>query len=100
LAVGTLDKCYETDPASVEQAILKRVPEFGNVTCMQAATTFNILKVIAHPSFQEAITKVWYHKIYPDTSTLAFFISLACPLLAPLLIEFKDTSSDNTVTEV
>jgi hypothetical protein len=100
LATGILTMCYDTDSLGAERALLKRLPEFGAVTCVQVASTFNVLSVISHPCFQDAMTEIWYYRLSPDTPKWRIAVGLVCPLLAPLLIEFKDPRIENTVSDV
>jgi hypothetical protein len=68
LANDILTLCYETDQTKAELTLTRMIAEYDNNTCMQAATSFSNLDVIAHPCFQSVVTKYWYHNIIPDTS--------------------------------
>ena len=68
LALDILELAYDTDQKKAALSLIKKVDEFDNITCMQAATAFNNLEIIAHPCFDNIVVKVWYHKIIPDTN--------------------------------
>ena len=70
LALEVLELAYDTDQKKAALSLIKKVDEFDNITCMQAATAFNNLEIIAHPCFDNIVVKVWYHRIIPDTSKL------------------------------
>jgi hypothetical protein len=54
------------DSRNAEITLLKKVPEFGYQTCVQMATAFSNIEVIAHPCFQSVVTNIWYHDINPE----------------------------------
>ena len=68
LACDILQVCYENDKDKAEITLTRKIPEFGNSTCIQAAILARVLDFISHPCFQNVLTRIWYNKIDPDIS--------------------------------
>lgn len=70
-ACDILQRCYEIDREKAERTLKRPIPEYDDCTSIQAALLADDLSFIAHPCFQNVLTKVWYSKIEPDVSWIS-----------------------------
>lgn len=75
IACDILQRWYEIDREKAEIALKREILEYDNCTVMQAALLANDMNFIAHPCFQNVLTKIWYSKIEPDVSWLSVRIT-------------------------
>ena len=84
--MNILNHAYKKDQIKAQITLTKKVEEFDNNTCMRAATAFNNLEIIAHPCFDSIVSKVWYHKIVPDTKKIIVSLNLNFSFVKNILI--------------
>lgn len=70
MACNILQVCYENDANNTEITLTRKVPEFDNSTCIQAAVLAKDLDFISHPCFQTVLTRIWYNEIDPDINKI------------------------------
>ena len=70
MASEILQTSYELDQNKTELLLIRRINEYSDITCLQMAIVGNCLNFLSHPAPQNLITKIWYHKILPDTSLI------------------------------
>jgi hypothetical protein len=70
MALSVLNDCYSKDEEKAELLLIKKVPQFGNLTSLQVAISANDQTFVSHPCVQGLLTKIWYNKIMTDTPKL------------------------------
>jgi hypothetical protein len=63
-----LSECYKSDEEKSQLLLIRQIPEFNNLTCLQVAVSADDLSFVSHPCTQGLLTKLWYNKILPDTA--------------------------------
>ncbi|CAF4886108.1 unnamed protein product, partial [Rotaria sp. Silwood1] len=100
-AVRFIDKCYEYNERLACELLLRKVPLFGNVTCMQVAISSECGKLVGTHCFDQAVNQVWCNKLsITNQQTSAkpslLFSILSFGLLAPIFVNYR---KDKTRTE-
>ena len=67
MAINVLNECYIKDESNAESILLNKLPEFGDLTCLQVAVIASDLAFVSHPCVQGLLTKIWYNKIMIET---------------------------------
>ncbi|CAF1014905.1 unnamed protein product [Adineta ricciae] len=88
------DKCYEYDERIACELLLRQIPLFGNVTCMQVAISSQSGKLLNTACFDQTLNQVWYGKLsitnYRTSKKLVQLITLvSLGFLAPFLIAYR-----------
>ena len=111
-AIDCVNLCQKNNSEQATEIILRQIELFGNVTCLQVCFTFRLFfyilfrinskiaanaddkRFISHSCCVQAISNVWYDKLYPDQSKkrnraalIVSFISFG--LLAPLFVDYR-----------
>ncbi len=60
LAVEILEKFYQTNQRACTKAIIRQIPEFGNMTWLHLAVMAEAKKFIAHRAVQDVLSDIWY----------------------------------------
>jgi hypothetical protein len=60
LAVEILEKFYLTNPCECTQAIIREIPQFGNVTWLHLAVMAEAKLFIAEKAIQDVLYDIWY----------------------------------------
>ena len=60
LAVEILEKFYYTDRDVCTQAIIRQIPEFGNMTWLHLAVMAEAKQFIAQRAVQNVLSDIWY----------------------------------------
>lgn len=60
LAVEILEKFYVTNPFECTQAIIRQIPQFGNVTWLHLAVIAEAKIFIAEKAVQDVLSDIWY----------------------------------------
>lgn len=59
LAVQILEKFYQTNPFECTQAIIRQIPQFGNVTWLHLAVMAEAKLFIAERGVQSVLSDIW-----------------------------------------
>ncbi|CAF0730867.1 unnamed protein product [Adineta steineri] len=93
-AAISLDKCYECNDERACELLLRQLPIFGNVTCMQLAISSESGKLLETACFDQTLNHVWFDKLgltnrqrSAKLSQIPSVISLG--FLAPWLITYR-----------
>ncbi|CAM4808551.1 unnamed protein product [Rotaria magnacalcarata] len=62
-AAMSVDKCYEYNERRASELLLRQIPIFGNVTCMQVAISSESHKLLETHCFDHTLRQVWYDKL-------------------------------------
>ncbi|RNA09709.1 transient receptor potential cation channel subfamily M member 3 isoform X26 [Brachionus plicatilis] len=89
LACDILKKYYEKDEFKSQLTLIRRVNDFGGITCLKVATLSRNLDFISMQSFQNLIKRIWYYKILPDANKFLLSLCLANPFIAKCVIEYR-----------
>ena len=68
LAEKTLHECYTNNPDYSQLLLLRQMPQFDKLTCLQVAISAQDQVFVSHPATQGLLTNIWYNKIQPSTS--------------------------------
>ena len=71
LAVGVLSECYNSNPKSTSQLLVREVETFGKTTTLQLAVEAKNMEFVAHPASQAVLTKIWMGQLVEDNHPLA-----------------------------
>jgi hypothetical protein len=55
-----LEKFYSTNPCDCAQAIIREIPQFGNVTWLHLAVMAEAKLFIAQKGVQDVLYDIWY----------------------------------------
>ncbi|CAF4603910.1 unnamed protein product, partial [Rotaria magnacalcarata] len=58
-----IDKCYEYNEKRACELLLRQIPLFGNVTCMQLAISSASSKLLETACFDQTLNQVWFDKL-------------------------------------
>jgi len=59
LAVEILEKFYRTNPSKCIKAIIREIPEFGNLTWLHLAVIAEAKRFIAQRAVQNVLSDIW-----------------------------------------
>ena len=90
------------DEEKSQLALLRKLKEYDDCTTIQIAVASNSQSIMAHQSFQNILNKIWLNKLKHDFSFINLSISILCPLLAPMLLNFQKfhINSNKEIPEV
>ncbi|CAF0952112.1 unnamed protein product, partial [Didymodactylos carnosus] len=94
-AAKCVDTCYEHSKDLACELLLRQIPLFGNVTCMQVAISAESTKFLETACFDQVLNRVWYDKLTllnqsALSSQLKLFGSIVTlGLTAPLFLEYR-----------
>lgn len=60
LAVEILEKFYRKYPSDCTKAIIREIPQFGNVTWLHLAVMAEAKLFIAQPAVQNVLSSIWF----------------------------------------
>ncbi|CAF4011189.1 unnamed protein product, partial [Rotaria sp. Silwood1] len=63
LAVQILNRFYQIDPRTCIEAIIRRIPAYGNVTWLELAAKAEAKQFFAQQAVQDVLNDIWYGKI-------------------------------------
>ncbi|UJR11208.1 hypothetical protein I4U23_015389 [Adineta vaga] len=86
--------CYEINEALTCQLLMRVIPSFGNVTCMQIAISGKNAKFLETACFDHVLNQIWYNKLALSNKSLSSKIWLTCSiatfgLVAPKVLEYR-----------
>ncbi|CAF4246158.1 unnamed protein product, partial [Adineta steineri] len=87
-AADFINDCYKYNERSACELLLRQVPLFGNITCMQIAISSENIQLVGTACFDQTLTQVWYNKLsmrnnQTSTRPLQFLSIITLGLLAP-----------------
>ncbi|CAF0986831.1 unnamed protein product [Adineta steineri] len=59
-ATTCIDECYKYSEQRACELLLREIPSFGNITCMQVAISFRIRSFINSRCFDQVLNRQWY----------------------------------------
>ncbi|CAF3880150.1 unnamed protein product [Rotaria sp. Silwood2] len=94
-AAGFINKCSQQNERLACELLLREIPLFGNITCMQVAISSEIQKLVATSCFDQALSQVWFNKLSianhrTYAKPLQCFAILSFGLLAPIIIRYRE----------
>lgn len=89
MACEIVKKYHEKDEINSQLALIRRVNEFGGITCLKVSTLAQNFDFISIQAFQDLLIRIWYNKIFPDTNKLILFVCLLCPFIGKFAIDYR-----------
>ncbi|CAF1003931.1 unnamed protein product [Adineta steineri] len=62
-AADFINDCYKYNERSACELLLRQIPLFGNITCMQIAISSENIQLVGTACFDQTLTQVWYNKL-------------------------------------
>ncbi|CAF0984122.1 unnamed protein product [Adineta steineri] len=98
-AADFINDCYKYNERSACELLLRQVPLFGNITCMQIAISTQSIQLVGTACFDQTLNQVWYNKLsmtYNQTLIrLSQFLSIInFGLLAPWIIPYREKETN------
>ncbi|XP_077868306.1 transient receptor potential cation channel subfamily M member-like 2, partial [Saccoglossus kowalevskii] len=99
LAIGVLDICYETDKKMAKLALVRKLIEWGDTTCLDIAYAAEQMKFMEHDCCQTKLQRVWKGntQIHTLGQWALFFSAMIFPFLIPkmtfLIKDYKEVLS-------
>ncbi|CAF0954182.1 unnamed protein product [Adineta steineri] len=98
-AADFINDCYKYNERSACELLLRQIPLFGNITCMQIAISSENIQLVGTACFDQTLTQVWYNKLsMKNNQTLtrpAQLLSIMTfGLLAPVTIPYRKKEID------
>ena len=92
--------CHEYNEKLACQLLLREIPLFGNVTCMQVAVAGHMQLFINTPTFNQVLDSQWYGQLFSNTTkswsfTFKAGIALVTFGLLPLVTKIPIVTSNN-----
>ncbi|UJR20641.1 hypothetical protein I4U23_023766 [Adineta vaga] len=105
LAAEFINNCYEYKDELACQLLLREIPLFGGVTCMQVAISSESKKLVETACFDQALTQVWYNKLsltkrHKHNRLSQFLSLLTLGFLAPLFNFFQEMDTNTNKTSL
>ncbi|CAF1500445.1 unnamed protein product, partial [Rotaria sordida] len=99
-AAKIIDKCYEVNEKVAFELLLRQVPFFGDVTCMQVAIASKSEIVLKTKCFDQALTEVWYDKLSIQDRELSTILChilsvLSFGFCAPFLLKYRAVPNES-----
>ncbi|UJR07511.1 hypothetical protein I4U23_011800 [Adineta vaga] len=90
-----INKCYEYNERIACELLLREIPLFGDVSCMQVAISSESAKILETACFDQTLHEVWYNKLsiinqQASKKLLQFVAFLSLGFLAPIIITYRD----------
>ncbi|CAF1002638.1 unnamed protein product [Adineta steineri] len=97
-AADFINDCYKYNERSACELLLRQVPLFGNITCMQIAISSENVQLVGTACFDQTLTQVWYNKLsmtnHQTTTRPSQFLSITTfGLLAPWIITYREKTN-------
>ncbi|CAF0929325.1 unnamed protein product [Adineta steineri] len=98
-AADFINDCYKYNERSACELLLRQVPLFGNITCMQIAISSESIQLVGTACFDQTLTQVWYNKLsMTNNQTLTrpsqFLSIITFGLLAPWIISYREKETN------
>ncbi|CAF1272549.1 unnamed protein product, partial [Rotaria sordida] len=98
-AAMSINKCYEYNEKRACELLLRQIPLFGNVTCMQVAISSESEKLLQTACFDQTLNQVWFDKLsltnLEASAKLAQIPSLiTLGFIAPWVISYRNENED------
>ncbi|CAF5098138.1 unnamed protein product, partial [Rotaria sp. Silwood1] len=95
-----IDKCYEYNERRACELLLRQIPLFGNVTCMQVAISSESKELLKTVCFHQTLNQVWYNKLSltnrQTTAKLLLIPSiLTFGLIAPREVSYRKENEES-----
>ncbi|CAF3454781.1 unnamed protein product [Rotaria sp. Silwood1] len=94
-AAKFINRCYQYNERLACELLLREIPLFGHVTCMQVAISSKSQKLVATSCFDQTLNQVWFNKlsianhgIFEQSRQVLAILSVG--LLAPLIISYRE----------
>ncbi|CAF3904829.1 unnamed protein product [Rotaria sordida] len=99
-----IDQCYEYNEKRACELLLRQIPLFGNITCMQLAISSASSKLIETACYDQTLNQIWFDKLSLSNHQLKAKVSqslaiISFGLIAPWIVTYRkdtDESSNNT----
>ncbi|CAF3896121.1 unnamed protein product [Adineta steineri] len=90
LAVEILEKFYSTNPYECTQAIIREIPQFGNVTWLHLAVMAEAKLFIAQKAIQDVLSDIWYGYINHRVGNKKIILASLIPFCSEFLHYHKE----------
>ncbi|CAF1480220.1 unnamed protein product, partial [Rotaria sordida] len=95
-----IDKCYKYNEKRACELLLRQIPLFGNITCMQIAISSESDKLVKTACFHETLNQVWYDKLsltnsHISAKLLQILSILTFGLIAPWIISYRKENQES-----
>ncbi|CAF2408271.1 unnamed protein product [Rotaria sp. Silwood2] len=99
-AAAFIDTCYEYSKQRACELLLRQIPLFGNVTCMQIAIASGSKIVLKTACFDQTLNQVWYNKLCLTNRQTPKRLSqissiLTFGLVAPWIISYREENKES-----
>ena len=87
-AIRLMNTCHRKNYNLTEQLLLRRLPHWGNQNCIELAILSRSKQFVGHQTVQRLLKAIWRCSNNPTQQlNLNQYVALACPVLAPALID-------------
>ncbi|CAF4511049.1 unnamed protein product [Rotaria sp. Silwood1] len=100
-AAKFLGKCYKFSEECACELLLRQIPLFGNVTCMQVAISSESKELLNTAYFDQTLNQVWFNKLsLTNSHTTAKLLQIPSILtigfIAPMIISYREEDEEST----
>ncbi|CAF3716629.1 unnamed protein product [Adineta steineri] len=93
-AADFINDCYKYNKRSACELLLRQIPLFGNITCMQIAISSENIQLVGTACFDQTLTQIWYNKLsmknnQTSTRPSQFLSIITFGALAPWIIPYR-----------
>nr|XP_047136370.1 transient receptor potential cation channel subfamily M member-like 2 [Hydra vulgaris] len=97
LAVGVLEECRKDNEEEAQTLLVKEIPEFGFLSCLDIAVSANNQDFIAHSSCQTLLSRLWMGALYINTSLWKVLPCIFFPFLINIIIWFREDMENKSI---
>ncbi|XP_022084590.1 transient receptor potential cation channel subfamily M member 5-like [Acanthaster planci] len=90
MAVDILKMCYASDRRRTSSLLVRIMPEWGGVTCLDIAASAKSKRFISHVAVQNLLSELWMGRMFVMTHVLKIGLCVVLPFLSMWLITFPD----------
>ncbi|CAF2031429.1 unnamed protein product [Rotaria magnacalcarata] len=94
-----IDKCYEYNEKRACELLLRQIPLFGNVTCMQLAISSASSKLLETACFDQTLNQVWFDKLSLSNHQLKVKVSRTLAIMTVGLIAPCINTKDDALSQ-
>ncbi|CAF3511447.1 unnamed protein product [Rotaria sp. Silwood1] len=99
-AAMCVNKCYEYNEKRACELLVRQIPLFGNITCMQAGISSESVKLLETACFDQTLNQVWFDKLaLSNQQTSAKLLQIPSiitfGLIAPWIITYRKENEES-----
>ena len=100
IACNMLMTCYECSQYRTLFLAVQSIPAFGGFSCLQLALDGKCLDFFSLDPVQDHLTRLWYHKLSPQSSWSRIGLACFVPIAAGKILTFEEKKDEEEDTKL